>query len=378
MQLSKTDISTPALSGTQHEAVIRFLQALVDQDAARQLVAPYATESGFWFGGGNMVEDGQGQLWLVGRYRNVGDSRTGLEMGARGLECALFLSQNGGKSFEKAFSWTKKDLSLPDYSVKSIEGTSLHQLPNGAWELLISTEKEIHYPDSVRDYQKPGTGVWTIDAMRGELPTSLDLSTLRTVIENQTIPGYLHVKDPVSYISTTGQTHVIFCSHPFTWASSNTGLATRTEIDGEFQVNTWEMVSRGPNWDVAATRITDRLIMPSIGVLEHLPQVSVYFYDGAECMREISQNKRGKQRPRGYSCEEIGGAFVQVGDGELTRLSTLEPLFISPHGTGCSRYISTCKASEGIWATWQQSQPDQSQPSVGNYLSNDDIKQLLS
>ena len=51
-------------------------------------------ETGFWFGGGNMVQDHDGTLWLVGRYRNHGDSRTGLGAGERGLELALFRSDD--------------------------------------------------------------------------------------------------------------------------------------------------------------------------------------------------------------------------------------------------------------------------------------------
>ena len=89
------------LSGQQRHALLNLLNALIDQDAARILVPPYAAEPGFWFGGGNVVQDADGIIWLSGRYRNYGDSRTGLEAGQRGLECAIFRSDDGGHSFHK-------------------------------------------------------------------------------------------------------------------------------------------------------------------------------------------------------------------------------------------------------------------------------------
>ncbi len=65
-------------------------QLFIDQLLAEKVVAPKANSTGFWFGGGNMTMDSEGTLWLVGRYRNHGDSRTGLHMGERGLELAIF------------------------------------------------------------------------------------------------------------------------------------------------------------------------------------------------------------------------------------------------------------------------------------------------
>ncbi len=61
----------------------------------------------------------------------------------------------------------------------------------------------------------------------------------------------------------------------------------------------------------------------------------------------------------------------------MTRLSRLLPLFVSPHGTGCSRYIETLATSDGIHAIWQQSQPDGSQPLVANFLPRARIEELL-
>ena len=66
-----------------------------------------------WFGGGNAVRDPHdGSLLLIGRYRDAGDSRTGLTQGTRGRELAIFrsLTADNGRSFEKINSWDKSDL----------------------------------------------------------------------------------------------------------------------------------------------------------------------------------------------------------------------------------------------------------------------------
>lgn len=345
----------------------RFLNSLIDQEKAKVIVAPYQSEPGFWFGGGSLVQDKEGVIWLSGRYRNVGDSRTGLEQGQRGLECAIFRSDDDGKSFHKVRHWNKEALSY-DHRVVSYEGTALNRQADGTWELFISSEKDISYPDPLHPYQKPGTGVWTIDRMTGPSPDDLDPSTLAPVLSALDHPEYLHVKDPVVFDTPDGQTALAFCSHPFSWSAGNTGLALRPATQKSFQVHSWEVVTRGACWDVAATRITDRLQIPRVGIFADLPPCSVYFYDGAECLRDHEENVKAYPRPRGFSCEEIGGAFFGWDDAfpTLQRLSVTTPMFISPHGTGCSRYTATLTTDTGILAMWQQAQPDGSQPLVGH------------
>jgi hypothetical protein len=49
-------------------------------------------------------------------------------------------------------------------------------------------------------------------------------------------------------------------------------------------------------------------------------------------------------------------------------LSRWAPLFVSPHGTGCSRYLSLLRVGDELVAQWQQGQPDGSQPLVSHRL----------
>ena len=124
----------------------RFALALVDQQAARVAVPPDAASSGYWFGGGNMVADTNGRLYLIGRYRNYGDSRTGLGTGQRGWQLAIFCSEDRGAHFEKVMSFSKEDLDVGQRRVLSIEGSALHWTDDGV-ELFVSSEKTgINYP----------------------------------------------------------------------------------------------------------------------------------------------------------------------------------------------------------------------------------------
>jgi hypothetical protein len=368
------------LDTQRKEIVLRLLRELIDQQKARVLVSANESSSGFWFGGGNLLPDENGVIWLCGRYRNAGDARTGVEKGERGLECAVFRSDDGGRNFDKVLSWSKADLSRENGVVLSIEGTALHRLPDGSVELFISTEKERSYPAPFAGYQKPGTGVWSIDRMVGDSVEGLDPTTLEPVLENGDRPEYLHVKDPVVFDEASQGTILLFCSHPFTWASANTGLAVRAPGSRQFELRSWELVPRGAVWDIASTRLTARLRIPQVGLFAEEKPCSVYFYDGCECVRQLEESEKAKKRPRGYSCEEIGGALFGWDEDfpELERLSCLEPLFLSPHGTGSSRYVDVIQTADGLLATWQQSQPDRSQPLVGHAVPLDEVQTILA
>ena len=347
---------------------------LVDQHAARIIVPPYKDAAGFWFGGGNMVEGGDGNLYLVGRYRNHGDSRTGLEKGARGLELCVLRSTDRGQTFERLYTFTKHDLSTEVHPVLSIEGAALRLDASGA-ELFISSEKAgISYPSSVETFQKPGTGVWNIDRLAAGSVEELKDAPLRPFLASDRAEC-LHVKDPAVHETADGDTVLLFCHHPFNWSSSNSGYCVRRRGQQQFSAPDFSFFPRGTTWDVAVSRITDVLTLPGDVVSSGEP-IQAVFYDGAECMRPHDQNPMGVKRPRGYSCEEIAGLAAYSGERieEIRRITTKLPIFTSPWGTGCSRYIHTCATEDGVYATWQQSQPSGAQPLVMRYLSWEKIR----
>ncbi len=87
------------------ERLAVFARALVRQEDARVLVPPHEDREGFWFGAGNLVPGPDGALYLVGRYRDAGDSRSGLGAGTRGSELAVFRSDDRARSFRKILSF---------------------------------------------------------------------------------------------------------------------------------------------------------------------------------------------------------------------------------------------------------------------------------
>jgi hypothetical protein len=131
---------------------------------------------------------------------------------------------------------------------------------------------------------------------------------------------------------------------------------------------------------VAISRITCLLRVPQVGRFANLPPLVLAFYDGGECMRDLDEHAQAIKRPRGYSCEELGGvAWGKEDDlSSLERLSIVEPAFVSPHGTGCSRYVDVLQTEDAFYATWEQSQADLSQPLVMNVLSRQAAEAILA
>ncbi len=352
--------------------------ALVDQRKARVAIPPQQSSTGFWFGGGNLVEDAEGRLYLVGRYRNFGDSRTGLGAGERGLELAIFRSEDRGTSWQKQISFSKPDLNVGDRSVLSIEGSSLYLTDQGV-ELFVSTEKAgIEYPAEFRSFLKPGTGVWTIERLHASSLDGLKSAAIETVLESAD-PAVLHAKDPAVYTAANGDLVLLYCTHPYCWSSSNTAYARRKRGSDQLSESCFDFFPRGFAWDIAITRGTCICDVPKVGAFADR-QVSLLFYDGGEALRNLDEHERAVKRARGYSCEEIGGvAYFLNGDmSRIYRLSRNKPFFISPYGTGCSRYVDVLATRDGLYVTWQQSQDDLSQPLVLNYLSNDEVRVILS
>ena len=368
-----------ALPKNLERKLTRLGSALIDTKRAQPIVEPSQDNDGFWFGGGNAVRDPHDDsLLLIGRYRDSGDSRTGLTQGTRGRELAVFRSLDHGRSFEKIRSWDKSDLYCGS-TVLSIEGSAL-RVTKRRVEILVSTEKVRTYPNPLQDFQKPGTGIWSIDHFSATRVEKLTPQERIQPLLTSSDPAYLHVKDPsISSGFQNGRTLLTYCAHPYTWSSSTSGFGTWSGED--LNATNPDFFPRGSTWDVAATRITCRLSVPRVGAFANQPALSLYFYDGAECLRPLDSHEKGIARARGYSCEELGGlaygfdrAFPQ-----LHRLSRLAPLFVSPEGTGSNRYVYVLAEKNGdLFATWERSSTTRSQPLVAHRLSAARIKRLLT
>lgn len=360
------------LDNTLQSKLVDLSKLLIDQQRAKVTVPPNSPSSGYWFGGGNMVNGDDGDLYVVGRYRNAGDSRTGVAAGTRGLELAIFRSQDRGSSFDKIVSLSKQDLGSSEQPVLSIEGCALEITADGI-VLYVSTEKDgVGYPAGFQNFLKPGTGVWSIDRIKARSFEDLQSAEIESLVVSQE-PATIHVKDPFLYQSDRGAM-LFFCSHPFSWTCSNTGY-----VKLEDRSAVYEFFPRGYVWDVAITRGTCIVDVPRIGAFSDL-KAQLMFYDGGECVRDYPQHNKSVSRPRGYSCEELGGVAYVVDEKwhQPQRLSRYEPMFVSPFGTGCSRYVDVLTRPEGMYATWQQSQEDGSQPLVSHFVPQSEIEAVLS
>ena len=358
-----------------NDRLLAFARALIDQEKARVLVPPERPAPGYWFGGGNMAQAPDGVLWLCGRYRSAGDSRTGLDLGDRGRELAVFRSDDGGKTWRKALTFDKTALAPAGREVLSIEGSALRVGRDGA-ELFVSSEKRVDYPAAVADYLKPGTGVWTIERLAAPTVEGLARATVEPLLKSAE-PERLHLKDPFLYDGPEGSAYLFFCHHPFNWSSSNSAFARL--VGASVAAPDYSFLPRGTTWDVAIARATCLLDLPRLGVLADLPTLSLVFYDGGECLRSHEEHSAARRRPRGYSCEELGGlAYVIDRDfSSPRRLSTLFPAFVSPYGSGTSRYVDILGTEDGFFATWQQSQADRSQALVMNFLPMEAAARIL-
>ncbi len=367
----------PRLNQQIESRLLEVARLWIDQSKSSVIVPPQQPASGFWFGGGNLTHDPQGRLVLVGRYRNHGDSRSGLDAGERGLELAIFRSPQDGTRFDKVVRFSKSQLNVGDREVLSIEGSALHWTHDRV-ELFVSTEKtNIGYPDRFSAYLKPGTGVWTIDHLQAESIEGLAAAKPVTILESRD-PNFLHLKDPAVYASPRGELVLLFCTHPFSWASSNTAYAVRKAEHQSFGAPCFDFFARGPSWDVAICRGTALVDLPRVGAIAD-QRVRLLFYDGGESLRNLDQHSAAAKRPRGYSCEELGGVAYVLGDdlNNVFRLSAEFPTFVSPYGTGCSRYVDVLATDTGYIATWQQSQRDCSQPLVMNFVDHGQVEGIL-
>lgn len=356
----------------------QFALRLVDQQQARIVVPPDQARPGFWFGGGNLSMDRRGALYLVGRYRNQGDSRTGLHAGQRGWQLTVFQSADRGDSFTPVLRFAKADLAVDEREVLSIEGSALVWHDNRV-ELFVSTEKRgIGYPAEVAGFLKSGCGVWTIDHLQAPSLEALAEARCLTLLASSD-PSHLHVKDPSVYLPPSGDLWLMFCSHPYGWTSSNTGLVCRPRGRPSFGPPRFDFFPRGFTWDVAIARGTSVVDVPRVGLFRDR-QVSLLFYDGGESIRPLDEHAQAVRRPRGYSCEELAGvAYFVAGDpGRFYRLSDLLPLAVSPWGTGCCRYVDVLRAADAYYVTWQQAQADGSQPLVLNKVDRAEAEQLLA
>jgi len=190
-----------------------FAHTLINPSQASVAISPERPLPGYWFGGGNLAAGPDGRLYLTGRYRNAGDSRTGLDLGDRGKALVIFSSSDKGESWTRLLSMDKAAVVAGDQEALSIEGAALRFRPDGV-ELFVSSEKALEYPDPVAQYRKPGTGVWTIERLAAKTVEGLAAASPETIVCSHD-PATLQIKDPFLGSAADGSTLLFFCHHSF-------------------------------------------------------------------------------------------------------------------------------------------------------------------
>jgi hypothetical protein len=141
-----------------------------------------------------MAKGPDGYLYLIGRFRSAGDSRTGLDLGDRGKELAVFSSADGAKAWTKVLAFDKGAVAPAGVEALSIEGSAIRYTPAGV-ELYVSSEKRVPYPERVAAYEKLGTGVWSIERLVAPTIKGPRQAIPHTIMASDD-PATLQVKDP--------------------------------------------------------------------------------------------------------------------------------------------------------------------------------------
>jgi hypothetical protein len=214
--------------------------------------------------------------------------------------------------------------------------------------------------------------------MKSDTVENIGTENYKTILESQD-PRWFNMKDPFTFKTEKGDFILGYCTHPFNWSSSNTGYVVREKGKEEFSTQHNSFFPRGFCWDVGITRGTGMIRVPRCGAFKD-DNTSLLFYDGGEAMRAYESHAKAVARPRGYSCEELGGVAIIENDvmESVERLSIPLPSFVSPWGSGCSRYVDVLETKEGYYTSWQQSQKDYSQPLVMTFLSRAEAESILA
>ena len=273
---------------------------------------PLGQGPGWWAGApGAFIDPRDSAVYLTYRYRRprgVAPDRGGETRLARSAD---------GLAFEDVCALTKDQFDSP-----SIERCAIQRAPDGAWLWYVS-------------YVDGGTGCWRTDLLEAPRPDAFDPAT-RTLLFDASPPGIEGVKDP--WVLRVGPVWYMLLSYarsPDAHASDqqkhgtadiyNTGLtlsctALATSLDG--RVWHWQgdvLSPRRPGaWDSYAARLTCAL--PHAGGW-------LGFYDGSA---DVAGNY-----------EERAGLAVGAGLFAWRSLTPDGPALVSPHASGCLRYIDS-------------------------------------
>lgn len=290
---------------------------------------PVGDGPGYWAGAPAVCRDlDTGDIYLyyrIRRPRNVEPERGG--------ECRILRSEDG-VHFEPVWSAVKSQ-----FGSDSMERAALGRGPDGVWRLFLS-------------YVDPDTKKWRVDRMEADRPDSFDPTTTECLFDPDDL-GVEGVKDPVlfhhdgahhmilSYATPLsdveggdGAMHATADAYNTGLVVSRTGLATSGNgRDYDWQGDLFSPETDG--WDRWCRRIC--CVVPG-------PDGLTAYYDGAA---DVSENY-----------EERTGIAVGPDLRSLTSATPDGPCLVSPHATGCLRYMDALILDDRVLYYYELARPD--------------------
>lgn len=317
------------------------LPPLFDPEEGHTVVEPLDSGSGWWAGAPSAVWDHEkAKFYLYYRLRRP----RGVELD-RGGECVIAESTDG-INFNPIWRAEKTA-----FESDSVERAALFKGLDNVWRLYLS-------------YVDPDHQMWRVDLMEADRPDRFEPASRHTVFDpvDLNIEG---IKDPfvftlgheyhmlLSYAKRSGNLtrkqegdlHATADAYNTGLTVSRTGLATSS--DG--RTFSWEgdIFSPGSSdWDGWCTRICS---------LVYLPPVFTAFYDGAS---DVSGNY-----------EERTGLASGTDIRKLRSLSPAGPRLVSPHASGCLRYLDALQFTDRIHYYYEYAREDGSHETRVNIVT---------
>jgi len=281
---------------------------------------------GYWVGAPSILYDRETSKFYL--YYRIRKPRP-----ARGIKCFVAESVDGVK-FSPIWEATKEEFHSP-----SIERACLVKTRDAKYRLYIS-------------YVDPESKQWRIDMMEASSPDKFKVSERKQILTASSIKCE-GVKDP--YVLIVGGQYYMIVSYAPTPVKIGEDLKEKMHMTGDVY-NTgitkshtglalscdgvnfkwWgDILSPGESWDAYASRIS---------CVVYLPPIFTAFYDGSASVKENYEEKTG-----------IAISFDLL---HYKKLSLDKPELVSPHASGCLRYMDSIIVEDEIYYYYEYARPD--------------------
>ncbi|MBD3182056.1 hypothetical protein GF312_07180 [Candidatus Poribacteria bacterium] len=303
---------------------------LFDPKEGITILEPPGEGKGYWIGApGAIYDEEHKKFYIYYRRRKPREMDGEIEVG-RGYECGISESTDG-INFTEIWTASKRH-----FGSISVERSAIVKIPKGKYRLYIS-------------YVSPEDNKWKIDMLEANSPGEFDPATRKPILDPNDCDCE-GVKDP--YIIIVGGLYYMLVSYATTpkaeteglhdtadifntgKTSSNTGLALSSDgVDFKWMGDV--LAPPGKGWNAYASRVTCVL---------YVPPVFNVFYDGGA---DVGENY-----------EEKTGLAISFDLMNYHHVTLDKPLLVSPHASGCLRYMDAIRLDGKIYYYYEYARPD--------------------